>query len=409
MPKGDNLLTVLDVGTSKVTVLVANPGEDGSVQFVGKGVSETQNGIIAGSVVNMEATKEAVVKAVTEAEKVSDIHIRSAVLGLSGEHISSINSHGVVTVRTKEVTASDVERVIEQAKNISLPSDRRIVGVEIAGFVVDEQHSIKNPKGMAGRRLEAKIHIITASIAMIQNLVKSVNDAGIQVEDIVVNSLASGYAVLTEDEKQLGVALVDIGEGTTDITVYSDGNPIYTTVIPMGGDYITKDISYAIRIPPMEAERIKLEYGSAISEMVSSDEEVEVEVIGGGAPKIIRSQALAGVVAPRVEEIMMTIRKKINEDLKENMISTGVVLTGGTAKLKYINTLAEDVLGLAVRIGNPRVSDDNLGIAPILRDPCFASAVGIVYYFIKHGGVKIVDSTPGIATKIGGFFKRFFE
>lgn len=410
MPRNDNIITALDVGTSKVTTLVAAIQADNSVQFIGKGVAKNQFGIIAGSVVNMEATTKAINESVSEAEKISDTRIKSAVLGLSGEHISSINSHGVVTVRGKEVAATDIDRVIDQAKNVSLPGDREIVGVVVGEFVVDEQSGIKNPRGMAGKRLEVKVHIMTASKAMIQNLVKSIGDAGITVEAIVVNSIASSYAVLHEDEKQLGVALVDIGEGTTDITVYRDGNPVYTAVIPDGGKVITMDISYALRIPPTEAERIKCEKGCAIPDTVSEDDEVEVAIIGGEEKKSRKVQFLSQVLAPRVEEIMRNVKRKINnDDMKESLISSGVVLTGGTAKLRDIKILAEDILGLPVRIGRPIVSDDNLGFADVLRDPSFATAVGIIKYSVKNGKTLSKEGSGGFWDKMGEFLKKFFE
>ncbi len=411
MSKNDNLIVSLDVGTSKVTTIVATVSNDGKIQFAGKGVSENNKGMIAGSVVNMDSTREAVQKSITEAEKVADVHIKSVILGISGEHINSINSHGVVTVRGREVAQTDMERVIDQAKNISLPSDRKIVGVEVGEYLVDDQSGIKNPRGMSGKRLEVKVHIITASIAMIQNLVKSVVDVGIQVEGIMVNSLASSYSVLEEDEKQLGVALIDIGEGTTDIIVYRNGNPIYTSVLPMGGKYITKDISFTLRIPPAEAERIKCLHGSAVPEMVSQEEEVEVPVIGGGQSKIVRVQYIAGVIAPRVEEIMLNIRKKINEDInvKESMIVSGIVLTGGCSKLKNIKALAEDILGLPVRIGAPHIEDDGFGIAPVLKDPLYSSAVGIIYYFFKHESYISKETTNGFFDKIFKFFDKFIQ
>ncbi|HQI05835.1 MAG TPA: cell division protein FtsA, partial [bacterium] len=293
MPKNDSVIVALDVGTKKVTTLVAKVENDKKVQFIGKGVAKNENGIIAGSVVNMEATTRAIHESVTEAEKIADIHIKSVYIGLSGEHVSSMNSHGVVTVRGREVAQTDIDRVIEQARNVSLPSDRQIINVEIGEFVVDDQAGIRNPKGMAGRRLEVKVHILTSSTAMLRNLAKSVEDAGLHVEDVIVNGIAGSWAVLEEDEKQLGVALIDIGDGTTDITVYHKGDPVYTTVIPMGGRYVTTDISYAMRIPPVEAERIKCRYGSARPDYVSSDEEIEVSTIGTEEKKVKKVHFLA--------------------------------------------------------------------------------------------------------------------
>ena len=409
MPKNENTIVALDVGTQKVTTLVAKVDPSGRVQFIGKGVAFNENGIIAGSVVNMEATTKAIQESVKEAEKIADIHIKAVYIGLSGEHVSSINSHGVVTVRGREVAQTDIDRVIEQARNISLASDRQIVNVEIGEFVVDDQAGIRNPKGMAGRRLEVKVHILTSSTAMLRNLAKSIEDAGLHVEDVLVNGIAASWAVLEEDEKQLGVALIDIGEGTTDITVYHQGDPIYTAVIPMGGNYVTKDISYAMRIPPVEAERIKCRHGSARPDYVSSDEEIEVSIIGTDEKKVKKVHFLASVLAPRVEEILMAARKRLNEEMKENVIQTNVVLTGGTAELKDIQSLAKEVFEQPVRIGKPKINEASSGFQDVLSSPSFSSAVGIINYFANRGKLKIKEGSGGFFGWLAEFFKKFFE
>ncbi|HNT27445.1 MAG TPA: cell division protein FtsA [bacterium] len=409
MSKNESIITALDVGTSKVTTLVASRNAAGRIQFIGKGVARNPDGMINGNVVNMEATTRAINESVTEADKICDVRIRSVLLGLSGEHISSLNSHGVFTVRGREVAQSDIDRVVEQSKNISLSGERRIVGTEMGEFVVDEQSGIKNPRGMAGRRLEVKTHVVTASVAMIQNLVRSVTDAGLQVDEILVNGIASAESVLQEDEKQLGVALVDIGDGTADIVVYKQGALVYTAVVPMGGRYITRDISIALRMPPAEAERVKCRFGCAEPKSVSPDEEIEVSCIGDEEKKIIKAQFVAEVITPRVEEIMVNIRKKINEDIKDSFISSGIVLTGGTANLRYIKNIAEDVLGLPVRIGRPAISDDGMGFAELLRDPSFASAVGMAYYHGRRGGVKNGSSHGGLFGWLGRVMEKFFQ
>ncbi len=409
MPKNDNVIVALDVGTKKVATLVAKIESEKKLQFIGKGVAYNENGIIAGSVVNMEATTRAIQESVMEAEKIADIHIKSAYIGLSGEHVSSMNSHGVVTVRGKEVSQTDIDRVIEQARNISLPSDRQIINVEIGEFVVDDQAGIRNPKGMAGRRLEGKVHIITASSAMLRNLAKSVEDAGLMVEDVLANGIAGSWAVLEEDEKQLGVALVDIGEGTTDIAVYHNGDPVYTSVIPMGGRYITTDISYAMRIPPVEAERIKCRYGSARPDFVSSDEEIEVSIIGTDEKKVKKVHFLASVLSPRVEEILMAARKRLNDEMKESLIQTNIVLTGGTAELKDIQSLAKDVFEQPVRVGRPKINEASSGFKDVLSSPSFSTSVGIVNYFAQHEKMKFRDKGTGFFMKLGDFFRKFFE
>jgi len=407
MPKNNTFITALDVGTGKVTALIATVSPEGRVQFVGKGVARNVDGMIGGNVVNMEATTRAINEAVTEADKIGDTHTKSVLLGLSGDHITSINSHGVVTVRGREVTQSDIDRVIEQAKNVNLPADRRIVGLEIGEFVVDDQNGIKNPRGMAGRRLEVKIHIITASITMIQNLVRSVTDAGLQVDDIIVNGLAAAEAVLQDDEKQLGVALVDIGDGTADIVVYRQGRLAYTAVVPMGGRFITRDISIALRMPPAEAERVKCRYGSAVTASVGPEEEIEVTCIGDEEKKLIKAQLVAQVISPRVEEILTHVRRRMSEDAKDSFISSGIVITGGTANLRYLKNLAEEVLGLPTRIGRPIVADDGMGFAELLRDPSFAAAVGAVYYSLRHDKVK--ETSESFWGRMGRWIEKFFQ
>ncbi len=407
MVKRENFITALDVGTAKVTALVATVSPEGRIQFVGKGSARNPDGMIGGNVVNMEATTRAINEAVTEADKICDAHIKSVVLGLSGDHISSVNSHGVVTIRGREVAQSDIDRVIEQAKNINLSTDRYIVNWEIGEFIVDDQNGIRKPKGMAGRRLEVKIHIVTASVAMMQNLVRSVTNAGLQVDSVVVNGLASAEAVLQEDEKQLGVALVDIGDGTADVVVYKQGRLAYTAVVPMGGGFITRDISIALRMPPAEAERVKCRYGCAVPASVSPEEEIEVMCIGDEEKRLIKSQILAQVISPRVDEILTQVRRRMAEDLKDTFISSGVVLTGGTANLRYIKNLAEETLGLPVRIGRPVIAEDGMGFAELLRDPACAAAVGIVYYHLRRGMVR--ENNGGMFGRLGKWVEKFFR
>ncbi len=411
MPKNDRVLVALDLGTSKITTLVANVTADGKIQYIGKGVSENKNGIVNGSVVNMEATSKAVSESIREAEKMADVNIKSVIMGFSGTHISSTNSDGVVTVRGREVAQTDIERVIEQAKNINLSSDRKIVGVELGGFKVDGQSGIKNPVGMAGKRLEVEVHVLTASIAMIQNLIKSVENSGLQVDEILFNGLASSYAVLDDEEKELGVSLIDIGKGTTDILVFKAGYPVFCSVLNLSGEIITRDISFGMKVPPNEAERIKCEYGSATQEAVSPDDELEVSLLGSDKKTVRKVQFLAGIVSPRVEEILLEIRKKINSsNIKDGILSSNIVLTGGTANLRFIEEKASDIFGIPVRIGKPKISEeDNMGFAEILSDSSFASVVGTIKYFAKHRPISIAEQKSGFFGKLGEFLRNFFE
>lgn len=404
----NNVITALDIGTKKVTTLIAQINGNGSFSIIGKGVSEHNKGLIAGDVVDVQATAAAILESVSEAEKISSKRVKSVFVGISGEGIRSINSHGVIQVRGQEVARTDVERVIEQAKIITMPDDSDIINVEIGKYTVDGKAGIVNPIGMACRKLEVDVLIVTMPKTMCRNLYKAVEDAGFIVSGCVVSAIASSWAVLEDDERELGVAMVDIGDGVADIAVYFSGDPVYVAVMPMGGKFITDDISKVMKIPPLEAEKVKCKYGSARPEYVSETEVFGTFVIGTNAQTTKKAKQLATVITPRIEEILIEIKKKLAESQKDSLIQSDIVLTGGTAELKDIQCVAEDIFEQPVRIGRPNIEDTDSGFYDVLRKPEFSTAFGMIRHFTVRKQVDIVKK-DGFLAKIGDFLKNFFE
>ena len=328
------MIVGLDIGTSKIVALIAEVDARGELELIALG-SHPSRGLKKGVVVNIDATVEAIGRAVEEAERMAGgVQVRSVFAGIAGSHIKSLNSHGIVAIRGDEVEAEDVERVIDAAKAVAIPADQRILHVLPQEFVIDSQEGIHQPIGMAGVRLEAKVHLVTGSISAAQNIVKCVRRCGLEVQDLVLQPLASSRAVLTEDEKELGVALVDIGGGTTDIAIFTGGAIRHTAVIPMAGDQITNDIAMALRTPTPEAEDIKVRYGIAKGVLASPNENIEVPGLGDRAPRELSRQTLAGVIEPRVEELFAFAQQKIRESGYEELLSSGIVLTGGTSSMQ---------------------------------------------------------------------------
>ena len=404
----DNIITALDIGTKKVSTVVAQIGEGGTVSFIGKGVAESNKGLIAGDVVDVQATAKTIQESVAEAEKISSRHIKSVFVGISGEGIRSMNSHGVISVRGREVAQTDIDRVIEQAKIVTLPDDSDIINVEIGEYTVDGRAGIRNPKGMACRKLEVDVLIVTASRTMLRNLIKAVEDSGLRLDDVLVSGIASSWAVLEEDEKNLGVAMIDIGDGVSDIAIYHKGDPVYVSVVPMGGRFVTDDISKVMKIPPVEAEKIKCKHGSARPDYVDDSEEFKTVVIGTNAPTTKKAKQLSTVMTPRIEEILVEIRKKLSSSQKESLIQTDIVITGGTSDLKDIQYVAEDIFEQQVRVGVPKILDSNCGFQKVLSSPEFSTAVGIINYFAVHNNVKF-GKKDGLWARICSFFKNFVE
>jgi len=373
--KGENLIVGLDIGTTKICAIVGTMTE-GGLDIVGIGTSPSR-GMRKGVVINIESTVTAIRKAIQEAELMAGCDINSVFAGIAGGHINGINSQGVIAIKSREVTAEDVRRVIDAAKAIAIPMDREVIHILPQEFIVDDQDGIKEPLGMNGVRLEVRVHIVTGAVASAQNIIKSCNKAGVAVGDIVLEQLASAEAVLTPDEKELGVALVDIGGGTTDIAVFVDGAIKYTSVLSLGGNHLTNDIAVGLRTPAQEAERIKQKWGCCLTSMVGKDETIEVPSVGGREPRILSRQLLAEILEPRVEEIFTLVNRELIKSGFENRISSGLVLTGGSAILPGMPELGEQIFNLPVRRGLPQGIG---GLADVVNSPIYATGVGLVKY-----------------------------
>src|SRR5580765_807396 len=347
-----NLIVGLDIGTSKVVVVVAEILPDGRHEVIGLGQSESR-GLKKGMVVNIEATVESIQRALEEAELMTDCKIRNVYTGIAGSHIRSFNSSGMVAVKEKEVSATDVARVIETAKAVNIPTDQQLLHTVPQEFVVDNQEDVREPIGMSGIRLEVKVHIVTGAVSAVQNIVKCVRRCGLEVSDLILQPMASADAVLTPDEKELGVVLIDIGGGTTDVAIFTEGAIRHTAVIPIAGDQITNDIAMALRTPTLEAEEIKLRYGMAKQVLVDPAETLEVPGLGDRNPRTLSRQALAAVIEPRVEELFALVHQVVRESGYEELLSSGVVLTGGSALMDGMVELGEDIFLKPVRIGTP--------------------------------------------------------
>jgi cell division protein FtsA len=371
----ENLIVGLDIGTTKICAIVGNLTPEG-LDIVGIGTSPSR-GLRKGVVINIESTVESIRKALREAELMAGCEIKSVFAGIAGGHIKGFNSQGVIAIRNREVTREDMERVIDAAKAVAIPMDREVIHVLPQEFIIDDQDGIKEPLGMSGVRLEAKVHIVTGAVASAQNIVKSCNRASVNVSDIVLEQLASSDSVLSADEKELGVALVDIGGGTTDIAIFVDGAIKHTSVLSLGGNHLTNDIAVGLRTPMAEAEKIKKQYGCCMTAMVGRDETIEVPSVGGREPRVLSRQLLAEILEPRVEEIFNLVNREIIRSGYEELIASGVVITGGTTILPGMPELAEQIFSLPVRRGVPQGIG---GLTDVVNSPIYATGVGLVKY-----------------------------
>ncbi|MDE2196768.1 MAG: cell division protein FtsA [Gammaproteobacteria bacterium] len=375
--KADKQLIVgLDVGTSKVVAIVGDVLPEGGIQIVGIG-SHPSRGLKRGVVVNIESTVQSIQRAVEEAELMAGCQIHSVYAGIAGSHVRSLNSHGVVAIRDKEVTQGDVERVIDAARAVSIPADQKILHILPQDFIIDGQDGIREPIGMSGVRLEVHVHIVTGALSAAQNIVRCVERCGLKVDDIILEQLASSYAVLNEDEKDLGVCLVDIGGGTTDIAVFTEGAIRHTAVIPIAGDQVTNDIAVALRTPTHHAEEIKIKYACALPQLASADETIEVPSVGDRPPRRLARQTLAEVVEPRYEELFSLIQAELRRSGFEDAVPAGIVLTGGSAKMEGAVELAEEVFHAPVRLGIPQYVS---GLVDVVRNPIHATGVGLLLF-----------------------------
>ncbi|WP_370263279.1 cell division protein FtsA [Limnobacter sp.] len=369
-----DLIVGLDIGTAKVVAMVAELLSDGRYEVIGVAQHESR-GLKKGVVVNIEATVQSIQAALEEAELMADCKIKTVLTGIAGSHIRSFNSSGMVAIKEREVTQADVARVIETAKAVNIPTDQQILHVLPQEFIVDGQEDVREPLGMSGVRLETRVHIVTGAVSAAQNIVKCVRRCGLEVQDLMLQPLASSMAVLTEDEKELGVALIDIGGGTTDIAVFTGGAIRHTAVIPIAGDQITNDIAMALRTPTPDAEEIKLRHGVAKQVLADPHAKIDVPGIGERDPRTLSKQALAAVIEPRVEELFLMVQQVLRESGYEELLSSGVVLTGGTSLMPGIAELGEDIFMKPVRIGVP---DYEGGLADMVRTPRFATAMGLL-------------------------------
>ena len=371
-----NLIVGLDIGTSKVVAIVGEIKTDDEIEIIGIG-SHPSRGLKKGVVVNIESTVQSIQRAVEEAELMAGCEILSVHAGIAGSHIRSLNSYGIVAIKDGEVSHGDVERVIDAARAVAIPADQKILHILPQEFIIDEQEGIKEPVGMSGVRLEARVHMVTGAVSAAQNIIKCVRRCGLEVDDLILEQLSSANAVLSDDEKELGVCLVDIGGGTTDIAVFTEGSIRHTAVIPIAGDQVTNDIAVAMRTPTQHAEDIKIRYACALTQLAASDETIEVPSIGDRPSRRLSRQTLAEVVEPRYEELLTLVQAELRRSGFEDLIAGGVVLTGGSSKMEGLIDLAEEVFHMPVRMGVPRYVT---GLVDVVRNPIYATGVGLLLF-----------------------------
>ena len=375
---GMDIIVGLDIGTTKICAVVGEVRADG-LEIIGMG-SHPSDGLRKGVVINIENTVNSIKAAIEEAETMAGCEIGSVYAGIAGGHIEGVNKPGIIALKEKEVTKKDIERVIETASAVAVPMDREVIHTLVQEFIVDDQDGIVDPLGMSGVRLEAKVHIVTGAVTSAQNIIKCANKAGLDVYDIVLESLASSEAVLSKEERNLGAALIDFGGGTTDLALFSKGAIKHTSVLALGGDNLTYDISVGLRTPKLEAEKIKIKYGSALSSLIGKDETIEVPGVGGRKPRTLSRQILGEILEPRVEEIFTLIYQELVHSGYDELASSGVVVTGGSAELPGISEMAEQIFSAPARVGYPEEID---GLVDLINKPMYATAVGLVLYGAK--------------------------
>ena len=403
--KKENTIVGLDVGTTKISAIVGEVNDNG-VEIIGIG-TQPSRGMRKGVVINIDATVESIRKAVEEAELMAGVQITSVYCAIAGSHIRGFNSHGIVAVKNREVQESDVKRVLDAARAVAIPMDREVLHVLPQEYIVDEQDGIMEPLGMSGVRLEAKVHIVTAAVTSTQNIIRCCNRTGLEVKDIVLGQLAASEAVLIPDEKELGAVLVDIGGGTTDLVVFSQGAVRQTAVFGLGGNHLTNDIAVGLRTPLVESEKIKTKYGCALTAMVKKEEMIEVPSVGGRRSRSLSRQILAEIIEPRMEEIFSLVHREILKSGYENLIPSGVVLTGGTASLEGLPELVEQIFNLPVRRGYPAGVG---GLMDVVNNPMYATGVGLILYGKRYGSEgRVKNAERGFFGKMGQGMKKFFS
>lgn len=394
MAKPSNLIVGLDIGTTKICCIIGEINDQGGLDVIGIGTHPSK-GLRKGVVINIESTVESIKNAIEEAELMSGSEIDSVYVGIAGGHIKGFNSHGVIAVKNKEICEADISRVIDAAKAVAIPMDREVIHVIPQEYIVDDQDGIKIPLGMSGVRLEAKVHIVTGAVTSAQNIVRSVTRAGLRVNDIVLEQLASSKSVLSNDEKELGVAIIDIGGGTSDLAIFFQEAIKHTSVLAIGGNHITNDIAIGLRTPTSEAERIKKAYGCALTSLTNEKETIEVPSVGDRENRILSRHLLSEIIEPRLEELFSLIKMEIAQSGHQELITSGIVLTGGSAIMKGIEEAAEKVFELPVRRGTPKSIG---GLVDVVNSPMYATAVGLLFYGMEK--TKSGESRNLAGTKV---------
>ncbi|CRI65535.1 cell division protein FtsA [Thiocapsa sp.] len=375
-----NLLVGLDIGTSKVAALVGELKDDNQIEIIGIGTHPSR-GLKKGVVVDIESTVQSIQRAVEEAELMAGCEIHSVHAGIAGSHVRSLNSHGITAIKEVEVTQADVDRVIDAARAVAIPADQKILHILPQEFIIDDQEGIREPIGMCGVRLEARVHMVTGAVSAAQNIIKCIRRCGLEVDDLVLAQLSSSYSVLGDDEKELGVCVVDIGGGTTDLAVFTDGAIRHTAVIPIAGDQVTNDIAVALRTPTQHAELIKVKHACALAQLAANSESIEVPSIGDRPPRRLSRQTLAEVVEPRYEELLTLLHNELRRSGFEDLVAGGVVLTGGSSKMEGLIELAEEVFHMPVRLGVPQYV---IGMNEVVNNPIYSTGVGLLMYARQH-------------------------
>ncbi|MFW5439760.1 MAG: cell division protein FtsA [Methylophilaceae bacterium] len=404
-----NLIVGLDIGTSKIVTIVAELLPDGAIKVIGLG-QHISRGLKKGVVVNIDSTMQAIQRSLEEAELMADCKINTVFTGIAGSHVQSLNSHGMVKIKDSEVTQMDVDRVVETARAISLPADQQILHILTQEFIIDGQDDVREPLGMSGMRLEVKVHVVTGAIAAAQNIVKCIKRCGLEVSDLILQPLASSVAVLTEDEKELGVCLVDIGGGTTDIAVFKSGSIRHTAVIGIAGDQITNDIAVAFRTATQSAEDIKVKHGCALRQLADPREMVEVQGVDGREARQLSLQTLAEVIEPRVVELYELVLQELRRSGMEELIASGIVITGGSSMMRGMIELGEEIFHMPVRQGMPRYVG---GLSEVVSNPRYATGVGLVLMGKQQleremQGQMELNSVVGVINRMKGWFKSNF-
>ncbi|MBE0469349.1 MAG: cell division protein FtsA [Methyloprofundus sp.] len=401
-----NLIVGLDIGTSKVAAIVGEINDAGEVEVIGIG-STPSRGLKKGVVINLESTVNSIQRAVEEAELMAGCEITSVYAGIAGSHIKSLNSHGIVAIRDKEVSQYDINRVIDSARAVAIPADQKILHILPQEFIIDMQEGIKEPIGMSGIRLEAKVHMVTGSVSAAQNIIKCIRRCQLDVDDIVLEQLASCASVLTEDEKELGVCLIDIGGGTTDIAIFSRGAIKHTAVIPIAGDQVTNDVAVALRTPTQNAEEIKLLHACALTQLADVNEMIDVPSIGDRPSRKISKQNLAEIIEPRYEELMLLVQAELRRSGYEGLIAAGMVLTGGSSKVAGLVELAEEIFHMPVRLGFPQHVS---GLTDVVQNPIYSTGVGLLIYGRDHflSNEQLLETNEGIFSRMKSWFQNNF-